>query len=40
MEYTKPENTNIEISKTCIGCMSFGKAGTMHNWALDKKLPK
>lgn len=40
MEYTKPENTNIEISKICIGCMSFEKAGTMHNWTLDKKLPK
>ena len=36
MEYTKLGNTNIEISKLCVGCMSFGEAGTMHNWTLDK----
>lgn len=36
MEYTKLGNTNIEISRLCIGCMSFGKAGTMHDWTLDK----
>lgn len=37
MEYTKLGNTDIEISKICLGCMSFGKAGTMHDWTLDKK---
>ena len=35
MEYAKLGNTNIEVSKLCIGCMSFGKAGTMHDWTLD-----
>ena len=35
MEYTKLGNTEIEISKLCVGCMSFGKAGTMHDWTLD-----
>lgn len=30
-------NTNIEVSKLCVGCMSFGKAGTMHDWTLDQK---
>ncbi len=35
MQYTKLGNTDIEISKLCIGCMSFGKAGTMHDWTLD-----
>ena len=35
MEYTKIGNTDIEISKLCVGCMSFGKAGTMHDWTLD-----
>ena len=34
MEYTKLGNTDIEISKLCLGCMSFGKA-TMHKWTLD-----
>ncbi len=28
MEYAKLGNTDIEVSKLCIGCMSFGKAGT------------
>lgn len=36
MEYTKLGNTDIEISKVCVGCMSFGKAGTMHDWTLDE----
>ena len=35
MEYGKLGNTGIEVSKLCIGCMSFGKAGTMHDWTLD-----
>ena len=36
MEYTKLGSTDIEISKVCVGCMSFGKAGTMHDWTLDE----
>ena len=36
MQYTKLGNTDIEISKVCVGCMSFGKAGTMHDWTLDE----
>ena len=36
MKYTKLGNTDIEISKLCVGCMSFGKAGTMHDWTLDE----
>jgi aryl-alcohol dehydrogenase-like predicted oxidoreductase len=35
MEYTHLGNTDIEISKLCVGAMSFGKAGTMHDWTLD-----
>lgn len=37
MEYVKLGNTDIEISKLCVGCMSFGKAGTMHDWTLDEE---
>lgn len=37
MVYTKLGNTDIEISRICLGCMSFGKAGTMHDWTLDEK---
>lgn len=36
MKYTKLGNTDIEVSKLCIGCMSFGKAGIMHDWTLDE----
>ena len=36
MEYTKLGKTEIEVSKVCVGCMSFGKAGTMHEWTLDE----
>lgn len=36
MEYTKLGSTNIEVSKLCVGCMSFGVAGTMHDWTLNE----
>ena len=32
MEYTHLGQTDIRVSKMCVGCMSFGKAGTMHDW--------
>jgi len=36
MEYTKLGNTDIEISKLCVGCMSFGDpASKMHAWTLN-----
>lgn len=37
MQYTRLGNTDIEVSKLCVGCMSFGKAGTMHDWTLDEE---
>ena len=36
MEYTKLGNTDINVSKVCVGCMSFGVAGVMHDWTLDE----
>ncbi|MFQ9148054.1 MAG: hypothetical protein ACLR5G_07255 [Eubacteriales bacterium] len=36
MEYAKLGKTDIEVSKLAVGCMSFGKAGTMHDWTLDE----
>lgn len=36
MEYAKLGNTNIEVSKLCVGCMSFGDpASKMHAWTLN-----
>ena len=37
MEYTKLGNTDLNISELCVGCMSFGKTGTMHGWTLDER---
>ena len=37
MEFTKLGQTDIEVSRICLGCMSFGKVGTMHDWTLDEK---
>lgn len=38
MEYTKLGNSGIEISKLCVGCMSFGKASEdFHKWTLDEE---
>ena len=36
MEYTKLGNTDIEVSKLCVGCMSFGQVGLKHDWTLDR----
>lgn len=36
MEYTKLGNTDIEVSRLCMGCMSFGDpASNMHAWTLN-----
>ena len=37
MEYTKLGNTDIEVSKLCVGCMRFGIAVTMHAGTRDEK---
>ena len=36
MEYAKLGNSGIEVSRLCLGCMSFGDpASNMHAWTLD-----
>ena len=36
MQYTKLGNSGIEISRFCLGCMSFGdRASKMHAWTLN-----
>lgn len=41
MEYVKLGNTGLEVSKICLGCMSFGD-GTkwVHSWVLDENETK
>jgi len=37
MEYTKLGNTGIDVSKICMGCMSFGSAQSgFHDWTLGE----
>ena len=41
MEYAKLGNSGIEVSKLCVGCMSFGKpSADFHEWTLDPKKTK
>ncbi|MFL2028262.1 aldo/keto reductase [Loigolactobacillus zhaoyuanensis] len=35
MQYANLGQSDIKVSKICIGAMSFGKPGTMHDWSLD-----
>ena len=37
MDYTKLGNTGLDVSRICLGCMSFGASdqGT-HAWSLDE----
>ena len=35
MKYTTLGNTGIEVSRICVGCMSYGKASeNFHQWTL------
>lgn len=36
MEYSKLGNSDIQVSRLCVGCMSFGDAGSkFHAWTLN-----
>lgn len=35
MEYIKLGNSDLNVSLICLGCMSFGDASGMQNWALN-----
>ena len=38
MEYTKLGNSNLTISRICMGCMGFGEAGNgQHSWTIDEE---
>ena len=37
MEYTKLVNSDLTVSRICMGCMGFGAAGAgQHSWTLDE----
>lgn len=38
MEYMKLGNTGLDVSRLCLGCMSFGEAERwVHPWVLDEE---
>ena len=37
MQYTKLGNSDLTVSRICMGCMGFGDAGKgQHTWTLDE----
>ena len=36
MDYTTLGSTGMEVSRLCLGCMSFGVQNDMHDWILDE----
>ena len=38
MEYTKLGNSDLNVSRICLGCMSFGEVDPgFHSWVLDQE---
>lgn len=37
MEYVRLGNSGLEVSKICIGCMSFGTPGVLFPWCVDEE---
>ena len=38
MQYVKLGNSNLNVSRICLGCMGFGNAATgQHSWTLDEE---
>lgn len=38
MKYTKLGNTDLTVSRICLGCMGFGNAATgQHSWTVDEE---
>ena len=41
MKYTKLGNSDLKVSRICMGCMGFGDAGKgQHSWTLDEEQSK
>lgn len=38
MEYVKLGNSDLNVSRICLGCMGFGEAAAgQHRWTLDEE---
>mgnify|MGYP002514734589 CR=1 FL=1 len=38
MKYTKLGNSDLMVSRICMGCMGFGDAGRgQHSWTIDEE---
>ena len=38
MKYTKLGNSELNVSRICMGCMGFGDAGNgQHSWTVDEE---
>ena len=38
MQYTRLGNSDLNISRICMGCMGFGDAGKgQHSWTIDEE---
>lgn len=38
MQYTRLGNSELNVSRICMGCMGFGDAGSgQHSWTLDEE---
>ena len=41
MEYVRLGNSNLNVSRICMGCMGFGDAGNgQHTWTVDETLSR
>jgi len=41
MEYTRLGNSDLKVSRICMGCMGFGNAATgQHSWTLDEQASR
>ena len=40
MQYTKLGNSDLNVSRICMGCMGFGNAANgQHTWTIDELTP-
>lgn len=41
MKYTKLGNSELDVSRICMGCMGFGDAGSgQHSWTVDERTSR